>query len=265
MKIATALHALIFCALLALPACDEAANAAQAAADEHTRTQLIAELTELAQRLPTHDLRFFVSQRRQQSMRRLQPFTLLPQKNDTTPIDTMQWLNTLRLQYQLPAQPYQLAYTRTPLQGSYEDSLHIVELYAAESSQNRQFVWDKQGRLVHESQADYFAFLPLDSAAAPYLLISSEQAPFLRLLAYSATSSVLIDKLDTNADNLPPLRSHDTTQYTGGTLTPKGEDVNADGYADLVFTGTTQGKKPQPRRYVFQFRRAKDAFFWVGE
>ncbi len=264
MKITQTLNALSFCCLLALSSCAEDRAGAEAV-ERMRREQLQKELSSVGEQLPAHDMGFFVSQRKRETMRRRQIFAPLVARMDTFRIDTAEWLRTLSLQYQLPAsQPFQLAYTRSALQGSYEDSLHIVELYAADPAENRQFVWDERGQLLHEGQSDYFAFLRVDSTEAPYLLLSSAQRPYFRLLAYSSTSGVLIDKIDLTSENLPALRDADTLKYANGSLLPSGEDTNADGYTDLVFSGARllRGNKTAPLRYVFLFRRAKDAFFF---
>ena len=226
---------------------------------------LAAEYAQLKER---HE-EFFLSPRTLQMQRRKIQFA--PLLADSVAFDDNIWRAQLWKQYQIRSSQ-KIDYYHTTIQGSYEDSLYIINLQPEPQDReqlHRQLVWDKNGYLIYEGQALDFALMAVDTLApAPYLLVlQPDTRPSHHLLAYSSSSNSLVDKIDNYSDNLPPTFSQPDLgfSYTPEKLKLSVRDVDGDGLQDLVFEGMKllANKQKEPVSLNFIYRKSKDAFMFV--
>jgi hypothetical protein len=252
------------------------AACAKPQADNQAGTNAVkAILVEQQKTLDMKNADFFLPPLQRLQMRKKLRFAPIAQADTFAVFDTAVWRAALIEQYQIRTNALQsMQYFHCPIQGSYEDSLHILNIKLDQNTKkpvSMQLIWDKKGQLIHESDAQMFSLFVLDSLNnAPFiLLLDPDTRPNHHLLAYSSFSHTLIDKIDNYSDNLPATYSQpqlDVT-YTPNELTMQVADFNGDKLSDLLFSGTQilkNGKKT-PILLYFLYRKSKDAFMYVPD
>lgn len=226
---------------------------------------LAAEYAQLKER---HEEFFLPPRTLQQQRRKIQFAPLLAA---SVAFDDNIWRAQLWSQYQIRSSQ-KIDYYHTTIQGSYEDSLYIINLQPEPQDRHqlhRQLVWDKKGYLIYEGQALDFALITVDTLApAPYLLVlQPDTRPSHHFLAYSSSSNSLVDKIDNYSDNLPPTFSQPDLgfSYAPEKLKLSVKDIDGDGLQDLVFEGTKllANKQKEPVSLNFIYRKSKDAFMFA--
>jgi hypothetical protein len=232
-------------------------------------------LVEQQKSLSMKNADFFLPPLQRLQLRKKLRFAPIAQADSVVVFDPNTWRAALWEQYQIRTNALQtMEYFHCPIQGTYEDSLHILNIKLDENTKkpvSMQLVWDKKGQLIHESDAQYFALFVLDSINnAPFmLLVDPDTRPNHHLLAYSSFSHTLVDKIDNYSDNLPATHSQPQlgVNYAPETLVMEVADFNGDQLSDLLFSGTEVSKsgKKNPVALYFLYRKSKDAFMYVPD